>query len=93
MSWIRLEPESGSWIWLGVGTDSRYIDISGPAQSYTLGDSPLELTAGLLQVTGILEVTGLREVPALREVTGLLEVNGSLEVNGLLAVAARVQII
>jgi hypothetical protein len=76
-----------------VGTDSRYVDISGPAQSCTLGDSPLELTAGLLQVTGILEVIGLLEVPALREVTGLPEVNSLLEVNVLLAVAARVQII
>lgn len=70
-----------SWIWLGVGTDSRYVDISGPAQPYTLGDSPLELTAGLLQVTGILKVAGL------------LEVNGLLVVNGCLAVAAWVQII
>jgi hypothetical protein len=73
VSWIRLEPESGSWIWLGVGIDSRYVDISGPAHSYTLGDSPLELTAGLLQVTGILEVTGLPEVNGLLAVAARVQ--------------------
>ena len=63
------------------GRNLVIVDISGPAQSYTLGDSPLELTAGLLHVTGILEVTGSPEV------------NGLLVVNVCLAVAARVQII
>jgi hypothetical protein len=39
----------------------------------TLSNSPLELTAGLLQVTSILEVTGLPEVNGLLAITARVQ--------------------